>query len=215
MGVRTASRRAEFKALPTTDGTPDGVVEALVSVFNVVDEIGDKVLPGAFTDTLAEWAAKGDPIPFIWSHQWGNPDAHIGVITKAEETPDGLLVTAQLDLDRPFAAQVFHLLKERRVTQFSFGYEAKEYAWVRDTDSTFGEIRELRKVSIFEAGPTLLGMNPETDLIRAASRPEPDQTPPTDSQTKSEDNPPCDDPATIALEQRAAELMAKTRHTEE
>ena len=208
MAVRTAYRAAQFKALPASEG--EGVVEALVSVFNVIDEIGDKVLPGAFTDSLAEWAAKGDPIPFIWSHKWSDPDAHIGVITEAKETPEGLWVKAQLDVDRPFAAQVFHLLKERRVTQFSFGYEAKEYAWVPDLESRYGQIRELRKLDIFEAGPTLLGMNPETELIRAASRPEPGSKPPGTEPVGVRDT-----PRNIDVERRAAALMAMTRHTEE
>lgn len=208
MAVRTASRAAQFKALPASEG--EGVVEALVSVFNVIDEIGDKVLPGAFTDSLAAWEVKGDPIPFIWSHKWGDPDAHIGVITEAKETPEGLWVKAKLDIDRPFAAQVFHLLKERRVTQFSFGYEAKEYAWVTDLESQYGQIRELRKLDIFEAGPTLLGMNPETELIRAASRPEPGSKPPGTEPVGVRDT-----PRNIEVERRAAALMAMTRHTEE
>jgi hypothetical protein len=27
---------------------------------------------------LAAWRVSGDPVPVIWSHDWGTPDAHIG-----------------------------------------------------------------------------------------------------------------------------------------
>jgi hypothetical protein len=73
----------------------------------------------------------------------------------------------QFDLDRPRAEQVHHLLKSRRVTQFSFGYFVREYEDVQDDQ--YGTVRELRDVDLFEVGPTLLGMNPETELLAAAS----------------------------------------------
>lgn len=219
--VKTATCRAEFKALPSGDGGADtGIVEALVSVFGNVDEIGDRVIPGAFTDCLAEWAAKGDPIPFIWAHKWSDPMAHIGYVLEAKEVTEGLWVKAQLDLDRPVAEQVWHLLKQRRVTQFSFGYDVEEYAWVSDPTARWGEVRELRKLSMFECGPCLLGMNPDTQLIGASARPDPDGHPARAAEKATGDpvepgSPGSrDDAATIPVE-RIRALMALTRHTEE
>lgn len=155
---------AEIKAVEGEAGT----FEAIVSVFGNKDLGGDIVMPGAFADTLTEWAAKGDPIPVIWSHEWDDPEAHIGYCMEARETETGLYVKAHLDVDRPFAEQVHHLLKSRRVTQFSFGYFADEVKWVEDPD-TGRMSRELHKLSVFEVGPTLLGMNPATQLLNAAS----------------------------------------------
>lgn len=208
--IRTASCRAEFKALPGADGTDEGVFEAIVSVFGNVDFGGDRVVKGAFADTLAQWAAKGDPIPVIWSHQWGNPDAHVGVVLDAREVDEGLYVKGKIDLGDPFSAKVFRLLKQRRVTQFSFGYEAAKWVMVEDPEQEW-PVRELQAVGLWEVGPTLLGMNPDTQLLSAASRPEP-------AAAKAPDVPvtaPRDDAATIATERRAAALMARTRHTEE
>ena len=48
-----------FKALSDQEGT----FEAIVAVFNNIDRYGDKIIPGAFADSLAEWQAKGRPIP--------------------------------------------------------------------------------------------------------------------------------------------------------
>lgn len=156
--VRRAFEVAEFKAL----GGKRGEFEALVSVFGNVDRGGDRVMPGAFGKTLAEWGEKGDPIPIIWNHMWDNPEAHIGEADPNDvvETKDGLFVQrGKIDLDRPFAEQVFHLLERRRVKEFSFGYS------VRDAETAKDGAYDLLDLDLFELGPTLKGMNPETELL--------------------------------------------------
>lgn len=157
--MRHATRAATYKAAPS-DG--DGTFEALVSVFGNVDAMGDAVMPGAFTDTLADWRAKGDPIPVVWSHQSQDPHAHIGQVLDAEERDAGLWVRGRLDLDAPTAAQVYRLLKGRRVTQFSFAYD------VTDAETVDG-VNELRAVTLHEVGPTPLGANPATELLAVKS----------------------------------------------
>lgn len=204
--TKTFAASVKTSVETNADGGDAGVVEAVVSVFDTVDHGQDRVLKGAFADTLAAWKASGDPIPFIWSHQWSNPDAHIGVITDAKETDDGLWVKAQVDLDRPFAAQVFHLLKNRRVKEFSFGYETREHTYTK-VDGYDYEVRDLVKVDLFEAGPCLLGMNPDTVLLEAAAQPDP--TPAPDGGKGVRDTDP-----TIPDEGRVAALMAKTRYEE-
>lgn len=151
---------ASFKALPDSAGDK-GQFEALVSVFGNVDVVGDRVMPGAFAKSLAKWQERGDPIPIIWSHDWGNPQAHIGAADPhdVEETKDGLKVKGRLDMDNPFAAQVFRLLKERRVREFSFGYRIDNEKTAKDGAN------ELLDLDLIEAGPTLKGANPETELL--------------------------------------------------
>lgn len=153
----------KVKAAGAPDGLEDGQFEAIVSVFGNKDSYGDIVVPGAFTDTLAEWAAKGDPIPVYWSHRMDDPDFNIGWVLEAKEVDEGLHVKAQLDLeDSAKAAQVYRLLKGRRVTQFSFAYDIDEAAWVeKDGESWY----ELRKLSLHEVGPTPIGANQETELL--------------------------------------------------
>jgi HK97 family phage prohead protease len=158
--------RAQFKAV--TDA-PAGTFEAIVSVFGNIDLGGDRVMPGAFARTLDDWNSSGDPIPVIWSHEWDDPMSHIGYVEKAEERPEGLFVRARLDVDNnERAAYVARLLKERRVREFSFGYFAK--GWRDVDDEEYGRVRELTEIDLFEVGPTLLGMNPDTVLLEAASR---------------------------------------------
>lgn len=153
----------EFKALDTDE--PTGEFEAIVSVFGNVDAQGDRVLPGAFETSLAAWRAKGSPIPVIWSHDWGNPNAHIGGADAnlVEEVDRGLKVKGQIDLDNPFASQVHKLMKGRRVTQFSFAYDIVKEKRAKDGAN------ELVELDIIEVGPTLRGANPDTELLAVKS----------------------------------------------
>lgn len=163
-----------FVKAPTDTEAAEGIVEMVVSTY-AVDSCGDQVIPGAFAETLAEWKASGDPIPFIWSHQHSDPDAHIGVVLEAEErrqpdptttppTPAGLWIKAQVDLEEPFASKVYRLLKGRRVRQASFAYDVVEGGPATKDGQ---RVYELRKLQLFEVGPTLIGMNQGTQLLNA------------------------------------------------
>lgn len=155
---RASYQIAEFKAV--AGGSP-GEFTALVSVFGNVDQVGDRVMAGAFTKSLSRWKTSGDPIPVIWSHDWQNPYAHIGVVTDAVQTPAGLQIVGKNDLDKPFAAQVHDLLITRRVKEFSFAYDILDESRAQDGAN------ELNELDLIEVGPTLKGCNPETELIAA------------------------------------------------
>ena len=149
---------AAFKAV---GDEPSGEFEAVVSVFGNVDLGGDRIAAGAFSKSLAKWEKSGDPIPVIWNHMWDNPDAHIGAINpgNAVETDGGLKVRGHVDLDNPFARQVYRLLSQRRVKEFSFGYN------VLDSKRGDNGVNELTELDVIEVGPTLKGMNPATELL--------------------------------------------------
>lgn len=165
--MRIKSCPVRIKAAGEHEGTDDGTFEAIVAAYNL-DSVGDKITPGAFADTLATWKAGGNPIPVLWSHMSHDPDYHIGEVLEAEERPEGLWVKARLDLEEGSkAAQVYKLLKGRRVTQFSFAYDVEEGAWVDQKD---GEgYYELRKLKLYEVGPTLIGANQATELLDVKS----------------------------------------------
>lgn len=168
------------KSVPVThvkagesDGLGEGQFEALVSVVGNKDAYGDVVMSGAFDDTLAEWKASGNPVPVIWSHGYFDATNHIGyLLDAAEKTIDGktgLWVRGQLDIsDAPEDAQArkaAKLLRGKRVTQFSFSYDVLEGAPAKSEE--LGDYYELRKLKLYEVGPTLIGANQETELIDA------------------------------------------------
>lgn len=155
----------QIKATGTDDGLSDGQFRAVVSVFGNKDAYGDVVVPGAFADTLAEWKASGDAIPIYWSHQMQDPDYNVGYVLDAQETEQGLEVLGQLDLDPEAPAkarQVYRLLKGRRVTQFSFAYDVLDGGFVEKDGDSYNELRKLR---LYEVGPTPIGANDATELL--------------------------------------------------
>lgn len=164
MKVKTATL-SHFKALDDeAGGEPEGTFEAIVSVFGNVDYAGDRVVKGAFAKSLDTWKTSGDPIPVVWSHQWADPEMHIGEVLDSEERDEGLWVKAQLDVaDDPVAAKVWRLLSKRRVREFSFAYD------VLDEKQQNGA-NELLELDVIEVGPTLKGMNPDTALLEAKTR---------------------------------------------
>lgn len=163
MKTKHISTKATFKVKADGDAVyPHGKVTALVSVFNNVDLVGDRIMPGAFKKSLKAIETAGKSIPFVWSHQWDNPDAYIGKIIDAKETKAGLEVTAAL-FDTSTAQHIKTLLSEGVVTEFSFAYDI-----IKQKEASDG-VNELLEVNILEAGPTLKGANPATVLINVRS----------------------------------------------
>ncbi|RBQ00063.1 HK97 family phage prohead protease [Bifidobacterium xylocopae] len=157
------STGATLKSVGDEGSLGDGRFSALVSVFGNVDSLGEVVMPGAFTETLSKWKASGDPIPVVWSHDWRNPMSHIGEVLEAKETDMGLEVTAQLDMTNPTAVQVFKLLKDRRVKEFSYSGVESDFNVVAGPDGD--PIYQVGKVDLIELGPCMKGANPATVLL--------------------------------------------------
>lgn len=159
---------SEIKALPDGTGQP-GEFEAMVSVFGNVDSVGDIVEKGAFSESLS----KGLP-PIVWSHQWDVPP--IGTTMSATETDQGLVIKGRLFVgdgeDSPMARAVYTAMKakdgrgEPTLKEFSFGFCVTD-AEYKTVDGE--EIRSLKGIDLFEAGPCLKGVNPATQLLAVKS----------------------------------------------
>lgn len=153
-------QRKAFPVQLKTDGLGNGEVEALVSVFGNVDLGGDRVMPGAFAASIARWKADGNPVPVVFSHKWDDPWAHIGAVSDLEETEVGLKARYDLDVDdNPLAAHVYRLMKRGSLKEHSFAYAIKKEK--RGEDGA----NELHELDVIEVGPTLKGMNPDTELL--------------------------------------------------
>lgn len=132
------------------------------------DYAGDVVAKGAFTKTLADWAAKGCDIPLLWLHNDADPNAYIGV-AKCTEDDHGLKVEAVLDTDNPTAKQVHKLLKGGQVSEMSFAYRVIDSATVEVENGD--KANELRKLDLLEVSVVPHGCNPDTSIddVKAAS----------------------------------------------
>jgi HK97 family phage prohead protease len=152
-------------ALKTLDGEGEkGKVEAIVSVFGNVDLGGDRVVKGAFAKSIDAWRQSGKPVPVIFNHEWGDLWSHIGAVDSLEETEQGLKAMYTLDVDdNPAAAQVYRLMKRGSLKEHSFAYSV-----VREKSAKDGA-NELHELDIIEVGPTLKGMNPDTEVLAVKS----------------------------------------------
>lgn len=178
----------ELKTLGSDE--PAGTFEAIVAVFGNVDRGGDIVEPGAFKRTLSARNGRGLP-PIVWSHNWDTPP--IGVTTEAEETEKGLRIKGRLFVaegeDSPVARQVYTAMKARDgrgkspLREFSFGYQATEVGF-KEVDGQ--EVRLIKHLDLFEVGPTLVGMNPATELVAVKTT---TASPPEGGKEEREDNP--------------------------
>ena len=144
----------------------EGILEAVVSVFNNVDSVGDRVLPGFFEQSLKGKMPKG-----VWMHDWNAP---VAKTLEARELypndpllPDvlkglgGLYVKAKFNQNTQRGREAFSDIKEGIIDEFSIGYSVQEDRIAPDG------ARELVKGTLFEWSPVLFGANPQTAIVSA------------------------------------------------
>lgn len=138
-----------------------GMVTALVAVFGNIDVQNDRVMPGAFTQTIAAWkakAAQGQFLPVVYGHR-DDPDFIIGKVVDMRQTAEGLEVDEQLFMDKPKARSTFHAMQQGVLGGSSFGYDVTKARRANDG------VRELHSVNLLEEGRTVYPANVETRLV--------------------------------------------------
>lgn len=109
------------------------------SVFDLTDNQRDRVLRGAFQDSIK--GRVGD-IKLLWQHDQREP---IGYFTKIFEDRHGLYVEGVLLLGVARAKEAYTLLKQGVLSGLSIGYSPLRYS----TDAKSG-VRQLHKVALWE-----------------------------------------------------------------
>lgn len=121
--------------------TDEGVIEGYASVFDVIDDQGDVILPGAFTRTINAWAAKGRPIPVLWQHDAFAP---IGATTSITEDDRGLRVRASLAMGVQRAREAHELAKAKVLGGLSIGFSVPKLASDGQPAIVFDDERDAR-----------------------------------------------------------------------
>jgi HK97 family phage prohead protease len=161
--MNTKRFSASVKAAGPGDGLEEGQFTAYASTFNgEPDSYGDVVAPGAFAKSIAEWEASGNVMPTLYGHDFADPFKNIGSVLEATEDDHGLLVKTQLDLDNPTAAQVYRLIKGRRLSQMSFAFDTLDEGQV---DVNGQKANELRELKLYEVSVVPIGANQETEIL--------------------------------------------------
>lgn len=174
-----------FELVETKTDGDAGTFTALASVFNNVDRVGDKMLPGSFSKTLDDWRASGKPIPVILSHNWDDPHKYVGEADPRAVYEDerGLVVQGKMYTDEELGGKVYELMKRGILTGWSFGYKVPAGRQQKKDG-----VNEISEVELFEVGPTLVGANAEAQLQEIKSvlgvtetedPPEPEETSPS------------------------------------
>lgn len=136
-------------ALQVKDLSEDGTFEGYGSIFGNVDSYGEKVLPGAFVESLARHKRQGSNVLMLWNH---DPHQPIGVWEDLAEDAKGLWGKGRFLLDIQRAREVHTLAKAKAIGGLSIGYREE------DTDKD-GQVLLLKKLSLYEISPVTFPAN--------------------------------------------------------
>ena len=103
-----------------------GVFAGYASVFSVIDQQKDVMLPGAFMDSLTR---HGD-VKLLWQHDVAEP---IGRIEELREDENGLYIKGRLSLDVVRGKEAYSLLKQGILSGLSIGYSPIRYEYDPET----------------------------------------------------------------------------------
>lgn len=154
----------------------EGEVEAVVSVFGIVDLGRDIIHAGAFTKTINERASQ---IKVVDQHNTDSIFRVIGIPTEMREVgkkelPEailkkypnatgGLMTTTKYLLDTPEGAGAFARIKSGAINDYSIGYEVLDADYSElIVNEKKTRVRNIRTVKLWEFSPVIWGMNPAT-----------------------------------------------------
>lgn len=148
-----------------SDGEGDAMsFKGYGAVFNNVDRGGDKIMPGAFTETLAQFKMAGRLPAMLYQHgkMGGGPVMPVGKWTAMTEDAHGLRVEGKL-FDHSLGRDLHVALKGGGIGGLSIGYRVKEFG--RPAMGA-AERRLLKSVSLTEVS---LVNDPMNGLARFAA----------------------------------------------
>lgn len=156
-----------FKAGPE-DGLAEGEFIVYPSTFTrQPDAYGDVVAKGAFLDDIAARKAAGVVLPGLYGHRMDDPDYFIASALDEGEDDHGWWIKGAFDMDSPKAAQVYRLVKGKRLNQLSFAYDVEDEAQVDLDDGV--KANELRKLKSYEFSFVPVGANQDTSVVAVKS----------------------------------------------
>ncbi len=142
-------RKETTAPLQITNVSDKGLLAGYASVFSLVDEQNDSVVPGAFSDCLQQLEHKGSLPKMLWQH---NPEEPIGIWHFIEEDHKGLYVEGQLILDTQRGRDAYALIKSGAIDGLSIGYRVVEA--YKDSN-----VRHITKVNLLEVSIVTFAAN--------------------------------------------------------
>lgn len=161
--MQIKSTAVKVKAGPD-DGLAEGEFIVYPSTFTrTPDSYGDVVAKGAFLDDIEAWKESGNVLPGLYGHRLDDPDYFVAGAIDQGEDEHGWWVKGAFDLESPKGAQVYRLVKGRRLSQLSFAYDTLDEGSVELEDGT--KANELRRLKVYEFSFVPVGANQDTSVV--------------------------------------------------
>lgn len=146
------------------------LVSGYAAVFNTIDDGGDMIVRGAFSDWLKSASASGSSrLPMYLEHgkYGGGPVLPVGFWSDLEEDEVGLKASGEI-VDTPTGREAHQLLNAGLLRGQSIGYRVNPDGAVRGTKP--GEPRRtLKSLSLFEISLVQRPMNPAARVVSVKS----------------------------------------------
>lgn len=146
-------------SLHVKDVSDEGTFTGYGSIFGNVDAYGEKVMPGAFANSLAKHRQKGTSPLMFWQH---NPSEPIGVWSDLAEDGKGLKGTGRFVLETNRGRETYALLKAGAIRGLSIGY--REIKTEPD-----GPHRLLKELDLVEISVVSIPANPRSNVTAVKS----------------------------------------------
>ena len=136
----------------TVEATEAGTFVALAAAYTV-DRSNERVMPGAFSETIKRWREVGRNVPLHWDHE-SDPESIVAPSIPLDGGDLGRSPGRSHPRPRGVGPrrQVWRLVKSDSVG-LSFGYLVTD-------ERERGDVRELHKIDLFEVSLTPAPMNP-------------------------------------------------------
>lgn len=135
------------------DGLELGIIKGYASTFDNVDRGDDRVMKGAFDKTIIDWQNKGRQIPMFFQHDYKSV---IGGFAIVRSDVKGLYCEGEINLGVEDGNDAYLLAKQGVLLDFSIGYAARGYEWIKENNK---DIRNLTEVELFEISMVTNPMN--------------------------------------------------------
>jgi HK97 family phage prohead protease len=150
----------EYKSFPSAiKAANNGYIEGYLATYSP-DDVGDKILPGAFKKTISDAKASGRTIKYLFNHDLSQP---LGVIEDMAEDGQGLYFKARISKTKS-AQEKYEMAKEGILDSNSIGYR------VIQADYEENGLRLLKEIQLYEGSLVTIPANHTakvTDVKRA------------------------------------------------
>lgn len=179
----------EFKELPFTNIKAKASGRrrvGIAAVFGNVDEVGDRIILGAFAKTIAEGAPR---CKHLWNHSWQHPpvaaikelreltraELPAEVLEKSPEATGGLLVDRDYFKKSDLAEWILEAIDADEINEMSFAYDTILSTTITEPipgslePEKTRNVRELRELKLYDTSDVLYGCNSATIAAGAKS----------------------------------------------